>query len=103
MSLIPSSPRDSVEEMESLIALVPFARPIYEEHISENDEILPHVLMADLRRLFVELVNQGDQEKVRDLLGAIETMAACRARASRTSSTSPSSRTSTWIARSAVP
>jgi hypothetical protein len=76
MNLVPASPRDSVEAMEGLIRKLPFARALYEEHLADNDELLPHVLMADLRRLFVRLVNDRDQAKIQVLLDALEALAA---------------------------
>jgi hypothetical protein len=76
MSLVPSSPRDSGEAREGLVQMLPFARPLYEEHIADNGELLPHVLMADLRLLFIRLVKDRDDAKVQALLDAVDPLAA---------------------------
>jgi hypothetical protein len=62
--------------MVQFVEALPFARTVYEEHMRDNDEVLPHVLMADLRRLFVDLVEAGREEDVTRFLAGIETLAA---------------------------
>jgi hypothetical protein len=71
-----ASPRNSVEAMTQLVEALPFTRGVYDEHLRDNDELLPHVLMADLRRLFVELVEAGKTDEVTRFLDGIETLAA---------------------------
>lgn len=61
--------------MAQFIETVPPARPVYEQHVRDG-EILPHVLMADLRRMFVKLVEAGKDDDVKQFLEAIETLAA---------------------------
>jgi hypothetical protein len=62
--------------MVQFVEALPFARTVYEEHMRDNDEVLPHVLMADLRRLFVDLVEAGREEDATRFLAGIETLAA---------------------------
>jgi hypothetical protein len=69
-------PRNSFEAMAELVEKVPFARPVYEQHLRDNGEVLPHVLMADLRRMFVNLVQAGDDDDVKRFLEAIEALAS---------------------------
>jgi hypothetical protein len=69
-------PRNSFEAMAELVEKVPFARPVYEQHLRDNGEVLPHVLMADLRRMFVNLVQAGNDDDVKRFLEAIEDLAS---------------------------
>jgi hypothetical protein len=69
-------PRNSFEAMAQFIENVPFARPVYEQHLRDNGEVLPHVLMADFRRMFVNLVEAGNDDDVKRFLQAIETLAS---------------------------
>lgn len=62
--------------MAQFIEAVPFARPVYEQHVRDNEEVLPHVLMADLRRMFVDTVEAGNDDEVKWFLEAIETLAS---------------------------
>lgn len=41
--------------VHSLVALVPGLKTLYDEHISEYDELLPHVFFGDLTRHVVAL------------------------------------------------
>ena len=62
--------------MTRFVETLPFARAVYEEHLRDYDEVLPHVLMADLRLLFVDLVEAGNEEDVKTFLEGIEMLAA---------------------------
>lgn len=42
--------------IQDLMRLVPELKPIYDQHLTENDTLLPHVLMADLARFAVDEV-----------------------------------------------
>ncbi len=50
-------------------------RPVYEEHIADYDEILPHVLMGDVTRFIVDLhkksLAEGDAEQEKKTLSSI--------------------------------
>jgi hypothetical protein len=39
--------------VQELLQAVPEARPTVDEHLHDNDELLLHLLMADLKRLAV--------------------------------------------------
>nr|WP_298719868.1 hypothetical protein [uncultured Steroidobacter sp.] len=40
--------------IERLLAAVPDLRGVYDEHISDNDELLPHVFFGDVTRFAIE-------------------------------------------------
>jgi hypothetical protein len=62
----------AVAAMRSLVARVAGTAPVLNEHVNDNDEVLPHLLMADLRRWFVSAVAAGDDRGVKDFLAAVE-------------------------------
>jgi hypothetical protein len=66
----------SVRAMTEFVRSVPGADAVLAEHLRDNDEVLPHVLMADLRRWFVSAVEAGDDERIRRFLAGIEKLAA---------------------------
>jgi hypothetical protein len=39
--------------IERLLAAVPELRPIYDEHVSDNDGLLPHVFFGDVTRFAI--------------------------------------------------
>jgi hypothetical protein len=41
--------------IDSLISQVPELRPLLDEHLRDNDQLLPHVFMGDLTRFVVDL------------------------------------------------
>lgn len=53
---------------DSLLEKVPELNSVYEEHLSDYDELLPHVLMADITRFILDLLdkdhNQSNEEKI---------------------------------------
>ena len=71
-----ASPRNSVDAVVQLVDRLPWTRALYEEHLRENNEVLPHVLMADLRRMFVDMVEAGREDDVKRFLVEVETLAA---------------------------
>jgi hypothetical protein len=54
--------------MLRLVTSVAGTGPVLDEHVNDNDEILPHSLMADLRRWFVNAVGAGKHRGVSDFL-----------------------------------
>lgn len=66
----------AVAAMRRLVASVAGTGPILEEHVNDNDEVLPHLLIADLRRWFVDAVVAGNARGVTDFLAAIEVLYA---------------------------
>jgi len=55
---------------------VPATQPILEDHVASNDEVLPHVLMADLRRFLVDRITTNDQTTLAEFLREIERLAS---------------------------
>lgn len=41
--------------VEMLVSRVPELKPVFDEHIRDNDELLPHVFMGDVTRFVVDL------------------------------------------------
>ena len=66
----------AVAAMRQLVASVAETGPVLDEHVYDHDEILPHLLIADLRRWFVNAVAAGDNRSVTDFLAAIELLYA---------------------------
>jgi len=77
----------SIAELEktppfgALLAEVPELRPVYEEHLDDNGDVLTHVLMGDVTRFFNQCVpeSSGDgpesrraAEIVRQILSVLE-------------------------------
>jgi hypothetical protein len=55
-----------------LLAAVPEFRSRYEEHLRDNEELLLHVLFADLARFAASAERAGDEEVVDRVLGAAD-------------------------------
>jgi hypothetical protein len=69
-------PPATVEAMHAFVVAVPATRPILDDHLNYFDELLPHVLMADLTRWFVGAVAAGDHQAVGDFVAAVEALYA---------------------------
>jgi hypothetical protein len=52
------------------------AADLLAEHERFYDEVIPHVLIADLRRIFVELAHGSDEKAVASFARALEEVAA---------------------------
>ena len=55
---------------QHLLKLVPDLQPVYKEHISDYNQLLPHVFMADVTRLILDLASRvkvNDPESERTL------------------------------------
>lgn len=50
----------TVECINRLLERVPEIRDMYDEHIQDNDEILPHVFLGDVTRFVVQQVRSGE-------------------------------------------
>lgn len=61
--------------MERFSASVPGADGVLAEHRDAYGGVLPHVLMAELRRFFVAAVKAGDDGRVAAFASAVETLA----------------------------
>jgi hypothetical protein len=62
--------------MTDLAGSLPEANALLADHVAEYRELVPHVLMADVRRLFVDLAEAHEDGKVAILLAAVERLAA---------------------------
>jgi hypothetical protein len=51
---------------------VPELRPAYEEHLADNDELLPHVFFGDVSRSVVSRASAGDSDVVARILSCLE-------------------------------
>lgn len=61
--------------IDGLIKRVPELRPIYEEHLDDNDTLLPHVFMGAVARFVIERVRHGDfrhEGAVAQIMSAID-------------------------------
>ena len=67
---------ESVRAMYRFASSVRGGEEVLNIHIDDNDEVPPHLLMADFRRFFVDLVDEGDDGRVREFLVAIEALAS---------------------------
>ena len=47
--------------LNRLLAEVPELRPLYDEHLHDNDEALPHVFLGEVTRYVMQLVRELDQ------------------------------------------
>jgi hypothetical protein len=63
----------------TLINRVPLLRPIYEEHVHDNHELIPYVFMGDVSRVVLALHDDAlrgngvADERLTELLDALET------------------------------
>jgi hypothetical protein len=56
-----------------LVQLLPALRPIYIEHLNDNGEMLPHVLMGDFTRFIVQNVTPpSNEQNVQPILDSLE-------------------------------
>lgn len=54
---------------ENLIKSIPEFQPTYEQHLQDNDEVLPHILMGDFTRFFVDVFHKAkNDQKMKDVL-----------------------------------
>lgn len=57
---------------ELLIGRVPEVAPVVDEHFADNDELLLHILMADVLRFTVEAYGKGDLRLSQRCLAFVE-------------------------------
>jgi hypothetical protein len=63
----------------TLVNRVPLLRPIYEEHVHDNHELIPYVFMGDVTRVVLALHDDAlrgngvADERLTELLNALET------------------------------
>ena len=53
----------SVDYVRNLVRLVPSLLPAMDEHLKDNDEMLPHVFFGDLTRVVVNMQKMSDENQ----------------------------------------
>lgn len=71
-----NAPVPAVDAMIAFVRAVPATEPILDQHIATNREIVPQLLMADLRHFVVSVVACNERVLVADLLTEIERLAS---------------------------
>jgi hypothetical protein len=66
-----SRPDDKAFVMR-LVQTLPELQRLFDEHIKDNDELLPHVFMGDVTRFAVAAVHRDDQARLERLIGFLE-------------------------------
>ena len=54
---------DSDSFVDHLLSMVPELRRVYEEHLSENEELLPHVFLGDVTRFVITEFRKGRSDR----------------------------------------
>jgi hypothetical protein len=66
-------PANEAEAIAWLVERVPELRPLLDEHLADNDELLPYVVFeSDFLRWFVKSVRAGDDAPAKRFVEAIE-------------------------------
>jgi hypothetical protein len=69
----PTRPADESGAIDWLVEQIPELRPLLEEHLADNGELLSYVVFeGDFLRWFVDRVRRGDHEPARRFVEAIE-------------------------------
>ena len=58
--------------LSALASEVPETQPIVREHLEDNDELLLHLLISDLRRYATDIFTSGKSDVLRKLLDVID-------------------------------
>jgi hypothetical protein len=70
-------PLDESEAIASLVEKVPELRPLLDQHVADNDELLPYVVFeSDFIRWLVDRVRSGDLEPAERFVAAVEPLLA---------------------------
>lgn len=67
--------KSNTEFIKTLIAEVPDLQSLYDNHLKENNELLPHVFFGDLTRYVVEKIQsrkREDESFVKRILSILE-------------------------------
>lgn len=59
-----------------LLNAVPEFRPVYEEHVRDNDVVLDHLLFGDVRRFTLHAYERGETEVVERVLTVLDRLMA---------------------------
>lgn len=62
----------STDFLDALARDVPESQPLVEEHLKDNDELLLHLLTADLRRFAVQSFDAGQSDVLQRLLALVD-------------------------------
>jgi hypothetical protein len=65
--------------IQHLLDQVPELRPLYEEHLHDYDELLPHVFLGDVTRYVVQQVRSGDTCPSKLVKRILESLEQCMA------------------------
>jgi hypothetical protein len=66
------APRSSPEFVTWLVARHPGLAPVLDEHLGDNDELLPHVLFGDVTRYASALARRGSLDDLSPLLADLD-------------------------------
>lgn len=66
------APRTSPDFVSWLVARHPDLVPVLNEHLPDNDELLPHVLFGDVTRHALALARHGEVDELNRLLGDLD-------------------------------
>jgi hypothetical protein len=66
------APRTSPEFVSWLVVRHPGLVPVLDEHLADNDELLPHVLFGDVTRYALALARNGEVDELNRLLGDLD-------------------------------
>jgi hypothetical protein len=69
-----------IEAMSDLAHAVPALRPVLDEHLAYNGEVLASVVLAEFRHALVEFVESGDDVAVAAFVDEIERLAGSASR-----------------------
>jgi hypothetical protein len=68
--------RPALAAIDEFVAAIPELRAALDEHLRDNDELLPHVFFGDISRFAHDLASVQDEELARRIADALERMAA---------------------------
>lgn len=70
-------PSSTIGCINRLLEQVPELRPVYDEHIHDNGELLPHVLLGDVTRYVVQHMRSGEVEASRTVGRILDCLEHC--------------------------
>lgn len=70
-------PPSTIACVNKLLEQVPELRPVYDEHIHDNDDLLPHMFLGDVTRYVVQQVRSGDMGPTKPVSRILEFFEWC--------------------------
>jgi hypothetical protein len=67
-------PTDELSAIEWLVSEMPELRPVLDEHVADNDEVLSYPAFADFMRWLVDRVRAGDHAAASRFVAAVESL-----------------------------